>query len=73
MGRIFCSKMNAWLERGNPNMKHYALLLDAKWLALKGKKYDVIKKYESAILLIARGGYQQDAALATERFGGFNT
>jgi hypothetical protein len=70
-GKIFRSKMNTWLEMGNPNVKHYASLLDAEWTAFKGKKYDAIKKYESAILLAARGGYQQDAALATERFGEF--
>jgi hypothetical protein len=56
---------------GNPNVKHYGLLLDAEWTALNGDKYNAIKKYEAAILLAGQGGYQQDAALATERLGDF--
>jgi hypothetical protein len=71
MGKIFRSKVQKWLELGNPNVKHYGLLLDAEWAAFKGKKDDAIKHYEVAILLAARGGYQHDAALATERFGAF--
>jgi hypothetical protein len=71
MGQIFRSKINKWIDMGNPNVKHYGLLLDAEWMALKGKKYDAVKQYEAAVLLAARGGYQHDAALATERFGEF--
>jgi hypothetical protein len=71
MGQIFRSKINKWLDMGNPNVKHYGLLLDAESMALKGNKYDAIKQYEAAILLAARGGYLHDAALATERFGAF--
>jgi hypothetical protein len=71
MGQIFRSKINKWLDMGNPNVKQYGLILDAERLAFQGKKYDAIKRYEAAILLSARGGYQQDAALATQRFGEF--
>jgi hypothetical protein len=71
MAQIFRSKIKKWLDTGNPNVKHYSLLLDAEWMALKGKKNDAVKQYEAAILLAARGGYQHDAALATERFGEF--
>jgi hypothetical protein len=71
MGQIFRAKINKWLDMGNPNVKQFGLLLDAECLAFQGKKYDAIKKYEAAILLAARGGYQQDAALATQRFGEF--
>jgi hypothetical protein len=71
MGQIFRAKINKWLDMGNPNVKQYGLLLDAECLAFQGKKYDAMKQYEAAILLSARGGYQQDAALATERFGEF--
>jgi hypothetical protein len=71
MGQIFRSKINKWIDMGNPNVKHYGLLLDAEWMALKGKKTDAVKQYQVAILLAARGGYQHDAALTTERFGEF--
>jgi hypothetical protein len=71
VGRIFRSKINKWLNMGNPNVKHYGSLLDAEWLAFKGDMSGAIKHYELATLLSARGGYQQDAALATERFGEF--
>ena len=37
-------------------------------MANKGKKFDAITQYEPAILFSARGGYQHDAAFATERF-----
>jgi hypothetical protein len=71
MGQIFRSKINKWIDMGNPNVKHYGLLLDAEWSAFQGKTYDAIKQYEAAILMAARRGYQQDAALATQRFGEF--
>jgi hypothetical protein len=71
MGQIFRLKIHKWLAMGNPNVKHYGSLLDAEWLAFKGNTSGAIKHYELATLLSARGGYQQDAALATERFGEF--
>jgi hypothetical protein len=71
LGQIFRSKIQSWLDMGNPNVKHYGLLLDAEWTAFQGDKYDAIKQYEAAIVRAGRGGYQQDAALATERLGEF--
>jgi hypothetical protein len=71
MGQIFCAKIKKWLDMGNPNVKQYGLLLDAECFAFQGRKYEAMKQYEAAILLAARGGYQQDAALATERFREF--
>jgi hypothetical protein len=70
-GQIFRSKVKNWVVQGNPNVRHYESLLDAKWAAFKGKKFDAIKHYEAAILLAARGGVQHDAALATERLAEF--
>jgi hypothetical protein len=67
MAQIFRSKVKNWVVQGNPNVKHYESLLDAEWAAIKGKKFDATKHYEAAILQAARGGFQHDAALATER------
>jgi hypothetical protein len=71
LGKIFRSKIIRWLDMGSPNVKQYGLILDAERLAFQGKKHGAIKRYEAAIVLAARGGYQQDAALATQRFGEF--
>jgi hypothetical protein len=72
MGQIFLAKVKTWLRLGNPNVKHYESFLEAEWAVFKGKKFDAIKNYEAAILMSARGGYQHDAALATERLGAFH-
>lgn len=66
IAKICQSKIKKWLKMGNPNVKHYDTFLDAEALAFKGKK-SAIKHYEAAILQAARSGYQQDAALASER------
>jgi hypothetical protein len=72
MGQRFRMKYKKWLSMGNPNLLHYDALLDAEFMAFKGnKKNAAIKYYETAIMLAVRGGYQQDAALATERCGAF--
>jgi hypothetical protein len=72
LGQIFRSKIKSWLAMGNSNVKHYESFLYAEWKAFKGKPLDAIKHYEAAILMAARGGYQHDAALATERLGAFH-
>ena len=36
---------------------------------MAGNKFEAIRNFESAVLLAARGGYQQDAALASEHLG----
>lgn len=69
LGNICRSKIKAWLQMGNPNVKHYDTFLDAEAFALKGKKLAAIKQYEATILQAARSGYQHDAALASERLG----
>ena len=69
LANICRSKVKAWLQVGNPNVKHYDSFLDAEALALKGNKYAAIKQYEVTILQAARSGYQHDAALASERLG----
>ena len=69
LAKICRSKIKKWLDMGNPNVKHYDTFLDAEALALKGKRFSAIKHYEVTILQAARSGYQQDAALASERLG----
>ena len=71
MGQKCRADVKTWLDKGNPNVKHQESLLDAELLAYNGRKFAAIKQYEAAILLAARGGYQQDAALACERLGEF--
>jgi hypothetical protein len=65
----FITKIKTWIERGNPNLKQWDILLDAEWAALNGKKHIAKKNYEVAIIIAARSGYLQDAGLASERFG----
>ena len=72
LGRYFLSKIKRWLDMGNPNVKHYESLLEAEFLAYRGKKYAAVKQYEVAVLLAARAGYQQDAGLASERLGEYH-
>lgn len=45
--------------------------MDAEFLAWKGKHKEAIECYEKAILVAARGGYPNDAVLATKRWGEF--
>jgi len=72
LGQVCRTKVRNWLEKGNPNVKHYDSLLDAEFLAFKGRLFQAIKQYEVAILLSAQGGYQHDAALASERMAEFH-
>ena len=72
LGHMFRAKVKKWSDMGNPNVKQYLALLDAEAMALKKRgrsEFAVIKEYEVAILLAERGGYQHDAALASERLG----
>ena len=69
LGKICQSKVKKWLDLGNPNVKHYVTFLDAEAMALKGKRFSAIQHYEMTILQAGRMGYQQDAALASERLG----
>ena len=60
-------QIKTWVEQGNPNVLHYESLLDAEMAALNGRNHQARKHYEVAVILAARGGFQQDAALANER------
>ena len=72
MGKLMRSKVKAWLKKGCPNVIHLAPFLDAEYEVAVAKGIDIssaIKKFESAVLLSARGGYLLDAAIVSERFG----
>ncbi|CAB9500442.1 Transcriptional regulator [Seminavis robusta] len=71
LANICRRKIKLWLERGNPNVKHFDSLLDAESMAYRGKPYLSVKHYEMAILYAARGGLVQDAAIISERLGEF--
>ena len=70
LGRAFRSRIKGWVKEKNPNVQHYNLLVDAELLASK-KKMAAVKMFEKGILLAARAGYQNDAALGNERLGTF--
>ena len=64
--------VKGWLMQGNPNVQHYVSLFDAEWDSLHvGRHHTAKQQYETAIVLAARGGFVQDAALASEKYGSF--
>jgi hypothetical protein len=63
--------LQGWLDKGNPNVKHYVTLLDTEWAALNGQRHVASKLYETSVTLAARGGFLQDAGLANERYADF--
>jgi hypothetical protein len=65
------NKINIYIKKGNPNVRHYQLALEAEMLALDGQLYDAIPKFEAAISLATRSGFIHDAALLNERYGEF--
>ena len=67
----FQNKIKAWLAHGNPNLQHWDCLLTAEVAALQGKVHIAKRNYETAIIVAARSGFIQDAALSSERYGEF--
>lgn len=68
----FFQKIKGLVNQGNPNMQHWVTLLRAESTVLHGKSLFRAKNdYESAIALASRFGFNQDAALACERYGEF--
>lgn len=60
-----------WMDRGNPNVKYYHLLLSAERAALD-KKFDIAEgHYKKAIVLAARTGHMHHAGLCNERYADF--
>lgn len=65
--------MHAWAKKGNPNLAHMILLLEAERSALN-KKLDLRlarRMFDEAIATSARVGFLCDNALGCERAGVF--
>lgn len=60
--------LRGWAKDGCCNVLHYVAALDAELAMLNGAKKDQVEKlYQKAIVVAARGGWVQDAAVANER------
>lgn len=64
---IFLNRLKTWSDKGNPNVKHYHMFLEAESTALRGSYDEAVKQFQQVILTSERGGYLQDIALANER------
>jgi len=60
--------MSKWVNDGNPTAVHLLMILDAEYLAWKGKPDKALEAYREAIVIASRSGFLQNAALASERF-----
>jgi tetratricopeptide (TPR) repeat protein len=63
--------IKSWAKKGNPNVNHFIMFLGAERAALNGKHKEARILYSQAISTASRTGFQQDAALGSERFGEF--
>ncbi|KAL3944185.1 MAG: hypothetical protein SGBAC_001742 [Bacillariaceae sp.] len=64
-------RIEKWASKGNPNVLHYLLLLDAEKAALKNKYNIAEEKYKSAILYSGRMGELHHAGFFNERYADF--
>ncbi|KAL3933974.1 MAG: hypothetical protein SGBAC_010167 [Bacillariaceae sp.] len=64
-------RITKWLQRGNPNVQHYALFLRGEQSALDGNAEAASKGFQEAIRLAARTGHMHHAALFNERYSDF--
>lgn len=60
-----------WREKGNPNVNHHVLLLDAEHAALNGQRNVARVHFRQAAKFAGRCGFVPDAALINERFALF--
>jgi tetratricopeptide (TPR) repeat protein len=65
------AKIKSWVKKGNPNVNHYIIFLDAEKAAFYGQHDKARILYSQAFSTASRTGFQQDAALVSERFGEF--
>lgn len=61
--------IKSWVRKGNPNVNHYDLLMDAEYAALKGRLDAADRYYRDAIVSATRRGHIHESAFATERYG----
>jgi ribosomal protein L17 len=60
-------RVQAWVARGDPNIRHLVYLLDAAYLSTRNGKDDEVKRMcDKSIAVARRGGFVHDAALANE-------
>ena len=65
------SSLRKWVKKGAINLAHQLLILDAEDAAIKGTEAKTKALYMKAINSSARGGFLNDRALASERYGMF--
>jgi predicted ATPase len=63
--------IKSWVHKGNPNVKHYEMLLNAESAALSGKLDAAEGWYQSSIVSATRQGHLHESAYASERYGNF--
>lgn len=63
--------IKSWIRKGNPNVKHYDLMLKAEAAALDGKLDAAEGWYQSAVVSATRRGHVHESALVSERYGEF--
>ena len=71
LGDVCRQRIKTWANMGNPNVKHYEILLDAEYYALRNDHSMALDRYQAAIVGASNGGFIQDAALASERLAEF--
>jgi hypothetical protein len=72
MARSFARAVEEWVDKGNPNARHYDALLKAEFASLDGKGSHAERHYEAAIKLCGRRGMRNVWALAHQRRGEFH-
>ncbi len=72
MARSFARAIEEWVDKGNPNVRHYDELLKAEFASLDGKGSRAERHYERAIVLCGRRGMRNIWALAHQRRGEFH-
>ena len=61
----------SWAKQGSPNLQHRRALLDAELAAIQRQDKKALEKFELAVDLALKGKFQNDAAVANERWGTF--
>jgi predicted ATPase len=63
--------VEGWVQKGNPNVQHYGLILNAEAAVLSGKLDAADGYYQRAIVAATRQGSIHESALVCERYGEF--
>ncbi|KAL3928958.1 MAG: hypothetical protein SGBAC_012418 [Bacillariaceae sp.] len=64
-------RIAGWQKAGNPNVKHFVLVLDAESAALSNDIQRTMAKYQEAIAVASKDGYLQYVALFNERYADY--